>query len=1021
MQKIKTLAKHLLARRKVRKILLILHVPIAWVIVRANGLFDDEWYRLQYGGHRHEAFKNRTPLLHYLYIGRQIGLAPSPFFIPEYYDYRRWNHAIIDPLVKYCVYRSNRSAPTSPLFDGKRFESHSRFKPPLSAFMRVLRDDSGAHLVTTQLSEKSWNELKPAIHKHVQERRDQYEERKASEPIAQFDNERSVRAIEKYKTYFRAESEQPLVSIIMPAWNREDLIVAAIESVNAQTYQNWELLVVDDGSTDKTVDVVLALSAKDERIQLFTPGHGGVCKARNHGIGRAKGGWIAFLDSDNTWTPNFLMTTIGSLEESKSKVGYAAIKMNSGNSIRYRATEPNPKLLETGNHVDLNALVVERQTLDEVGAFDERLRRMVDYDLVIRLSKAEPFIYIPIVGVEYTDHEDLARITTTESLSWDGVVKNENFIDWKALELDKKPNGVNVVVPVKDSLHSAVVCVTQILATTGDEVKIIIADAASNSATNITMASLASLHAGRIEYYRFSATHDVVLAANYGFAKSTADKIVFVNQHVFVEDDWLSQLVAGIDSKSIAGPLQLQPGRTVRSAGVEFHGPNTLPVNVLADHPLSDTTTLAYIYEVDGLMNGCFGIESGLFAKLHGLNPLYDKGFELQDLSHRVHQIGAKTVIVKHSRVINPDSGRGWYRAGQKQYLADWGGITEGHTSPVWRQAGFDVVDYEPIHSEQADKSMLRPRLEVVDKILGQYRWAIKVSSPADERRHVWGDTHYAGALAKALERQGQRVAIDYHDYHDRPTSYLDDILLDLRGLDDTQPQPGKLNIMWVISHPEKVTPEIVKRFDVVFAAGKKWADYMSEHSGKEVMYLPQCTDPEVFHPTEPDPQFAGKVLFAGSSRNVLRPIVRDAIATGIDVNVYGGGWEGLIDKKYIKGAFIPNNRLTYAYSSASVVLNDHWDDMREWGFISNRIFDVLATGTPVVSDGVYGVSETVTSPLLAVYDDDLVEVCNMLESRSSNSKEAAATVEYIRENHSFDSRADLLLSKVEVSLSSKD
>ena len=88
-----------------------------------------------------------------------------------------------------------------------------------------------------------------------------------------------------------------------------------------------------------------------------------------------------------------------------------------------------------------------------------------------------------------------------------------------------------------------------------------------------------------------------------------------------------------------------------------------------------------------------------------------------------------------------------------------------------------------------------------------------------------------------------------------------------------------------------------------------------------------------------------------GKTRDVLRPIVADALAAGIRPAIYGGGWRNLVDPSLIVADHVPNEQVPVVYRSAGVVLNDHWHTMRAWGFVSNRIFDVLACGAPVISD----------------------------------------------------------------------
>ena len=102
-----------------------------------------------------------------------------------------------------------------------------------------------------------------------------------------------------------------LVSVIMPAYNAEKYIGQAIESVQKQTYENWELLIIDDGSTDKTCELVNQKALEDSRICLHkNPENKGVSYTRNRGVQLAKGEWIAFLDSDDMWQPEKLQKQI---------------------------------------------------------------------------------------------------------------------------------------------------------------------------------------------------------------------------------------------------------------------------------------------------------------------------------------------------------------------------------------------------------------------------------------------------------------------------------------------------------------------------------------------------------------------------------------------------------------------------------------------------------------------------------------------------------------------------------------
>ena len=135
----------------------------------------------------------------------------------------------------------------------------------------------------------------------------------------------------------------PLVSIIMPCYNAERYIAQSIESVLAQTYDNWELIITDDGSTDKSVEIVQSYCDKDKRIQLeVSEINLGPGTTRNKSIGRARGQYIAFLDDDDLWTPDKLEKQIAFMTENQygfTFTGYEMINENGNTSGRIVRTD----------------------------------------------------------------------------------------------------------------------------------------------------------------------------------------------------------------------------------------------------------------------------------------------------------------------------------------------------------------------------------------------------------------------------------------------------------------------------------------------------------------------------------------------------------------------------------------------------------------------------------------------------------------------------------------------------------
>jgi spore maturation protein CgeB len=142
----------------------------------------------------------------------------------------------------------------------------------------------------------------------------------------------------------------------------------------------------------------------------------------------------------------------------------------------------------------------------------------------------------------------------------------------------------------------------------------------------------------------------------------------------------------------------------------------------------------------------------------------------------------------------------------------------------------------------------------------------------------------------------------------------------------------------------------------------------------------------------------------------VHRKIIKDLLPTEEDLAVYGAGWEGLIDKKYIKGEHIPNNELRKAYSSCKILLCDHWDDMRDKGFLSNRLFDASACGAFIISDKVKGV-EDVFGDSVVTYDnpDDLKNVIGYYLGNGFERKDKSSLINN-NLNFTFGERAEFIL-----------
>jgi len=240
----------------------------------------------------------------------------------------------------------------------------------------------------------------------------------------------------------------------------------------------------------------------------------------------------------------------------------------------------------------------------------------------------------------------------------------------------------------------------------------------------------------------------------------------------------------------------------------------------------------------------------------------------------------------------------------------------------------------------------------------GGLRWSLNLPSPAGARGDRWGDTHFADALADALRGLGQDVVSRRRGAHTSGPVHLDDVSLALRGLRPIPPTPGRLNVLWVISHPEDVDPREFEGYDVVCAASTRWSADMAARTGRRVTPLLQATSFRTPEAGSAGESSTPEVVFVGSTdARRHRALVWHAVEAGVPLAVYGRGWEELPDGVW-RGDYVDNHRLPEIYRRHGIVLADHWPDMARHGFIANRVFDAVASGARVVCDDVVGVHE---------------------------------------------------------------
>ena len=273
------------------------------------------------------------------------------------------------------------------------------------------------------------------------------------------------------------------------------------------------------------------------------------------------------------------------------------------------------------------------------------------------------------------------------------------------------------------------------------------------------------------------------------------------------------------------------------------------------------------------------------------------------------------------------------------------------------------------------------------------------------------GDLALATALAEALGRAGHEAEVELSGQPPPLRAYCHDVCLDLRGRHPPARRPGQTHVMWIISHPEEVGDEELAGSDLVLVASRSHARRLAGRRRVPVRPLLQFTDLRSFYP-DPDASARHELLFVGNWRSRLRPVVWAALRSGRDLALYGDGWD-LVAPQAWRGRWVDTDALRRLYSSADIVLNDHWPDMRERGFLSNRLFDALACGAFLMSDAVEGLEEELGDAVQTFagsedFGREAEEWLSRPELRKERAERGRAVV---RERHSSDARVRELLA----------
>jgi glycosyltransferase involved in cell wall biosynthesis len=382
--------------------------------------------------------------------------------------------------------------------------------------------------------------------------------------------------------------QEPLVSIIMPTFNRMNTISKALRSVRSQLYKHWELIVVDDGGTDDTKSVVERYN--DTRIRYYRwPENKGASAARNQGMRMASGTYFAYLDSDNTWEPECLLLMVNTLVDHPGFLSlYAAQKIRKFHGLRtfLRFGVFHRALLENRNYIDLNIFLHHRDLYHRHGGFDETMRRLVDWELILRYTQDHFPLALDCVLGTYDVSWDFARISKSEDLHTNLTVVYSK-LSAKPLRLSnlqavcpsancrffsnmrsqivhsgKAPPRIAIIIPSYEEPDSLKTCVEAIQTyTERGNYELIIVDNGSSRPVVEYLRSLQEKSQARVVFNSYNMGFPY--AVNQGITLADPDRdVVIMNNDAIVTEGWLeafAEVKTDVADVGIIAPRQVLP------------------------------------------------------------------------------------------------------------------------------------------------------------------------------------------------------------------------------------------------------------------------------------------------------------------------------------------------------------------------------------------------------------------------------------------------------------------------------
>ena len=499
--------------------------------------------------------------------------------------------------------------------------------------------------------------------------------------------------------------EAPLVSVIIPTFNRPQRLKQAVLSVVNQTYKHVEIIVVNDAGVD-VAGMLSEIGAQDLLTYVRHGKNRDRSAARNTGLRIARGKYIAYLDDDDRFLPNHLHTLVSFLESHDYQVAYTDAwrvheEKQGSEYVEVQRDVPysyefDPTQLLISNYFPVLSVMHARSCLDEVGLFDEGLTSHEDWDLWIRMSRRYPFAHIKELTAEFTwrldgssttsrSKQDFARTagliyekyrTVSESIPGVREAQDRVMLEYRAHSQGTPTFTCSIIIPVCNKVELTQQCLTALAsATTEVSFEVIIVD---NGSTDGTKEFLGELK-GDVQVIQNEENLGFAKACNQGAQAARGKYLVFLNNDTIPQAQWLNPLVSEVDEHpevGIVGSKLLYADGSVQHAGVIFMRSITTAYHIYRS-ALSTDPGVNQRRVFQAVTAACMLIRRELFEEAHGFDEAFINGFEDVDLCLKVREKGYQVIYQPRSVVYHLESqtpGRNEYEKQNSQLLKErWG------------------------------------------------------------------------------------------------------------------------------------------------------------------------------------------------------------------------------------------------------------------------------------------------------------------------------------------------------------